>query len=304
MKTALLVPCFNAESCLVSLKKQIAALDPKFDEVILVDDGSTDGTVASAKNIGLTIIPLGVNRGPGAARNAAAQKSRADWIHFHDADDEIHSKYLDMVIPFATKENDVVLSSTEFVEEKTRSFIMRWEFHSELWTKNPVLGALRTGVNTTSSFIRKSKFDEIGGFNETYRCWEDGDMHLRLALAGAKFKTIPHILCTSLRHDRGTSRDHLYCHRCRLAFLKEYSSICPASLKNDLVKEIMQNAEWLYQKKDLSSVDQSVKLALKNGWRGPETRNPYLHLISKIPSALVRKWAFYVQMKARANAQT
>jgi len=297
--TALLIPCYNAERYLPNLKKQIEALNPKFDEVILVDDGSTDRTVESAKNIGLTIMPLGVNRGPGAARNAAAQKSRAEWIHFHDADDEIHSNYLEKVMPFAGEDNDVVLSSTEFVEEKTRSFIMRWEFDSALWTQNPLLGALRTGVNTTSSFIRKSKFEEIGGFNEKRRCWEDGDMHLRLALAGVRFRAVPDVLSTSIRHARGTSGNRLYCHRCRLGFLQEYAKFSPPIDARDLIGEVMQTAAGLYQEGDFSAVDEALNLALRLGWKGPDSGHAGIKILNYLPFPWLKKMAFLKQRERR-----
>ena len=299
--TALLIPCYNAERYLPALKKQIEALHPKFDQVILVDDGSTDRTVEKGRELGLKIEPLGANRGPGAARNAAAKRTKAEWIHFHDADDELHPDYLEKILPMANEGTDVVLSSSDFVEEKDRRFIMRWSFDADAWTKHPVAGAIRTGVNTTSSFIRKTKFDEIGGFNEERRCWEDGDMHLRLALAGARFRAVPDVLCTSIRHARGTSGNRLYCHRCRLAFLKEYARQIPKIPINDLIGEIMQTATGLDQEGDGRGVSESLDLAQQLGWKGPQTGNPLLIFLSKIPSRGWRKLLFRVQMRMRGN---
>lgn len=299
LKTALLIPCYNAERYLPSLKRQIDALKPPFDEILLVDDGSTDRTIEKGKEIGLKIEPLGVNRGPGAARNAAAKRTTADWIHFHDADDEIHEKYLQVVLPLIKDRVDVILSSSLFIDEKTREPILKWEFDTRLWSENPVLGALKTGVNTTSSFIRKTKFDAIGGFDEKFRCWEDGDMHLRLALSGAKFVSVQDTLTTSLRHSRGTSGNHLYCHRCRLSFLKKYSEMKWELPRDILVSEIIQNAEWLFQKGDIYSVLCSLRLAEKQGWEGPLTNNRLLSMLLKIRSSFSRKAAFIFQMLGR-----
>ena len=298
-KTALLIPCYNAERYLPSLKRQIEELNPAFDEVLLVDDGSTDRTVERGRELGLEIEPLGANRGPGAARNAAAKKTKAEWIHFHDADDEIHENYLRTVLPFIKEGIDVILSSSLFIDEKTKKTILKWQFDNRLWAVSPVLGALKTGVNTTSSFIRKNKFDAIGGFNEQFRCWEDGDMHLRLALSGAKFFAVQDTLTTSLRHSRGTSGSHLYCHRCRLSFLKKYSENKEKLPKDILVSEIIQNAEWLFQKGDISSVIDSIRLAEKHGWKGPFTKNRILSFLLKINSSFLRKTAFFFQMYGR-----
>ena len=301
--TGLLIPCYNAERYLPNLKKQIEALNPKFDEVILVDDGSTDRTVERGRELGLTIEPLGVNRGPGAARNAAAKRCRAEWIHFHDCDDELHPDYLARTLPQAAADTDVVLSSSDFLEEADRSFVMRWSFDRDAWAKDPIRGAIRTGVNTTSSLIRKSKFEEIGGFNEEKRCWEDGDMHLRLALAGARFRTVPDVLCTSLRHARGTSGNRLYCHRCRLGFLKEYAKFLPSIDVRDLIGVVMQTAAGLHQEGDFSGLDEALNLALRLGWKGPESGHPLLQGLRKIPFPGWRKLLFRLQMSRRGNRE-
>lgn len=300
-KTALLIPCYNAERYLPALKRQIEALQPKFDEVILVDDGSQDRTIEEGRKLGLKIDPLGTNRGPGAARNAAAKKTQAEWIHFFDADDEISPNYLEKVLPLAKDEVDVVLCGCEDLQEKTRKQIMRWEYPDERWRKEPIRGAIQRGVVTVASLIRKTKFDEIGGFNEERRCWEDGDMHLRLALAGARFRAVPDVLCTSIRHARGTSGNRLYCHRCRLAFLKEYARQIPRISREDLIGEIVQTATGLHQEGDEPGVNESLELALQVGWGGPQTGHPLLHLLSKIPSRGWRKLLFRMQMRMRGN---
>jgi len=301
--TALLIPCHNAERYLPALKKQIEALHPKFDEVILVDDGSTDRTVEKGRELGLKIEPLGANRGPGAARNAAAKKTKAEWIHFHDADDELHPDYLEKILPMANEGTDVVLSSSDFVEEKDRRFIMRWSFDANAWTKHPVAGAIRTGVNTTSSFIRKAKFDEIGGFNEERRCWEDGDMHLRLALAGARFRAVPDVLCTSIRHVRGTSGNSRYCNRCRLEFLLEYVKKMPRIDRKDLLFEVLDTSDRMFLDQDFVKMDEALKLAWQLGWKGPETTHPLARLLKLIPCFRLAKWLFYRQQYARSRAK-
>ncbi len=301
MKTALLIPCFNAESYLVSLKQQIDALDPKFDEVILVDDGSTDRTVESGKKIGLKITPLGENRGPGAARNAAAKRTTAEWIHFLDADDEIAPDYLAKVLPMASDGVDVVLCSCDFLDEVTRERIMRWSFEDLLYSCEPLKGCIRTGVNTPSSLIRRRKFAEIGGFNEEHRCWEDGDMHLRLALAGARFRAIPDVLSFGIRHHRGTSGNDLYCHRCRLEFLEKYANYVPRIDAKDLVSEAVINASRLYREGDKANAMRALDLACRFGWKGPESRHPVLAGVAKVPSRRLRKLLFGLQMRVRGG---
>ena len=297
--TALLIPCHNAENYLKNLRRQVAALEPAFDEMVVVDDGSTDATVAKARSLGFDILPLGINRGPGAARNVAAAHATAEWIHFLDADDEISPDYLAKVLPLATDGTDVVLCSCDFLDEATRKRLMQWSFEDAAFSKDPLPGCLHRGVNTPSSLIRRSKFVEIGGFDEGHRCWEDGDMHLRLALAGAKFRSIPDVLSFGIRHTRGTSGSDLYCHRCRLDFLHDYEAYVPQIPKADLLSEVLLNARNLLTEGDRLNAKRALDLASRLGWTGPESSNPLIALLAKVPSLGLRRALFAMQVKAR-----
>jgi len=299
--TALLIPCYNAERYLENLRKQVNALDPAFDEMVIVDDGSTDGTVAKARRLGFDIIPLVWNRGPGAARNAAASRASAEWIHFLDADDEIAPDYLAKVLPFAVEDVDVVLCGCDFIDESTREQILRWSFDDTLFSADPVKGCIRTGVNTPSSLVRRSKFVEIGGFDENHRCWEDGDMHMRLALAGAHFRTIPDVLSFGIRHRRGTSGNDLYCHRCRLEFLEKYASFVPRVPAVELIRESVFVATLLWKEGDRANFSRALELACRLGWEGPDSRNYFLSSLAKIPSKSLRKLLYAAQLRFRGS---
>lgn len=302
--TALLIPCYNAERYLENLRKQVDALEPAFDELVIVDDGSTDGTVAKARRLGFDIIPLGGNRGPGAARNAAASRASAEWIHFLDSDDEIAPDYLAKVLPFAVESVDVVLCGCDFIDESTREQILRWSFDDALFSADPVKGCIRTGVNTPSSLVRRSKFLEIGGFDEEHRCWEDGDMHMRLALAGARFRAAPDVLSFGIRHNRGTSANDLYCHRCRLEFLEKYALYVPRITAADLVRESVLVATLLLREGDKANANRALDLACSLGWKGPETKSALLAALWKIPSKRVKKALFGLQMAKRGVARS
>jgi len=302
--TALLIPCYNSVRYLENLRKQVDALKPAFDELVIVDDGSTDDTVAKARVLGFDIRPLGTNRGPGAARNAAAKFAKADWIHFLDADDEIAPDYLAKVLPFAGTETDAILCSCDFVDEATRETLMTWRFDTAVFSENPVRACLSPGVNTPSSLIRRSKFEEIGGFNEELRCWEDGDMHLRLALAGATFRAMPDVLSFGIRHARGTSGSDLYCHRCRLDFLESYEAYVPRIPRQDLLGEVLLNARNLVLEGDDANAERALDLAMRLGWQGPESKHPVLAVMGKIPSKRLRKQLFARQVKKRAGVDS
>jgi glycosyltransferase involved in cell wall biosynthesis len=301
-RTALVIPCYNAERYLQNLRRQIDTLRPAFDELVVVDDGSTDGTVAKARELGFNIIPLGVNRGPGAARNAAAKRATAEWIHFLDADDEISPDYLAKVLPLAKNDTDVVLGSVQYVDEETRDEIMLWQYPDSDFRSNALQASIIHPVLLHASFIRRSAFDQIGGFDEEHRCWEDGDMHVRLAARGAKFVTIPDFVARSPRHRRGTSGSDLYCHRCRLAFLENYLAYLPQITAADLLAEVLVNARNLLLEGDRDNANRALDLASRLGWKGPESGNPLISLLAKVPSLGLRRALFAMQVNARGSA--
>jgi len=98
---------------------------------------------------------------------------------------------------------------------------------------------LTSPIPTHCSLIRVETFRAVGGFDSGLRCWEDGDLHVKLAAHGARFAVNSGVLTISTRHNRGASGNHLYCHRCRLTFLKRYAQqqlqIDPADLSNEFL---------------------------------------------------------------------
>ena len=299
--TALLIPCYNAERYLENLRRQVDALNPAFDEVIVVDDGSTDGTVAKARELGFPIHPLGENRGPGGARNALARMATADWIHFLDADDEIAPDYLARVLALAEANTDVVLSTTLFVDELTRDLVLRWEFDDGLFRANGLRAAIMHPVPLHSSLIRRTAFERAAGFDEKLRCWEDGDVHVRLAASGARFRCMADVLAWSPRHSRGAGGNSLYCWKCRLRFLRRYKDYVPTISSADLCSEVIRAATNLYAEGDKHSADEALDLACELGWQGPQSRHPGLATLAKLPSKRLRKALFNVQMQARGR---
>jgi len=86
MRISTIVPAYNrAELIGATLRSLLEQTRPP-DELIVVDDGSTDGTADIARNFGATVIRQ-PNAGAGAARNAGFAKSTGEIVHFMDSDD-------------------------------------------------------------------------------------------------------------------------------------------------------------------------------------------------------------------------
>ena len=81
--TALLIPCYNAERYLDNLRRQVDAVDPKFDEVLLLDDASTDETISKARELTNALVRLSEDP---AMRSAMAQRARRRVLHAYTDD--------------------------------------------------------------------------------------------------------------------------------------------------------------------------------------------------------------------------
>jgi glycosyltransferase involved in cell wall biosynthesis len=283
--SALLVPCYNASEFLPGLASQVQNLQPAFDEVILADDASRDNTADLAEEMGLRVLRLPENLGPGGARNALARASQAEWIHFHDADDELASDYLAQVMPLATSGADIVFHFVDFIKEPTRDLVMRWDFPAEELQARPAARLLAYPMPTVSTFLRRQTFLDAGGFREDIRCFEDGDLNFRLALNGARVAALPRVLEWSLRREGSAGSNLQYCFRCRLKTLEHYASTVPKHLLPIVAQQAERCAAELLISHDLNGARRAISLAVRLGRAVPYSDNFLMrHLRNHVPA--------------------
>ena len=86
MKVAAVIPAYNEESRIAAVLHTLIG-SAAVDEVLVIDDGSTDGTAAAARAVpGIQVVSLPQNRGKGGAMRAGATRTQADVLLFFDAD--------------------------------------------------------------------------------------------------------------------------------------------------------------------------------------------------------------------------
>jgi glycosyltransferase involved in cell wall biosynthesis len=83
---SVVIPARNAASTLGGVLQALAAQDPSPDEVIVVDDASTDETAAVAERLGASVVMLASTRSAGGARNRGWEEASGDVVVFLDAD--------------------------------------------------------------------------------------------------------------------------------------------------------------------------------------------------------------------------
>lgn len=194
VSVSVVIPAWNAavtlSEQLEALSAQVTALD---GEVIVADNGSTDGTAAVARRWAdriprLRVVDAAARRGPAAARNIGAAAARGRLLVFCDADDVVASEWLALMIS-GLEEHDLVggLLETRSLRRPgavTVSWEPTAEIHLHYWTRFEATPSSNLG-------IRRVAFDALGGFDEALVTGEDVDLCWRAQVAGFSFGRVP-----------------------------------------------------------------------------------------------------------------
>ena len=197
---SVIIPAYNCERFLRDAVKSV--LDQKYSplEIIIVDDGSTDGTANVAKSFTETVRYLHqTNQGPAAARNRGIEHAQGSLIAFADADDLWPANKLDQQLPYLIRDPkiDIVLGRIQQVQlsETENGQTQSEEFAEPAFS-----------VNLGSAIIRKSVFERVGMFDETMRYSEDVDWFMRAREAGATIVTIDAVTLFYRQHEQNMTR--------------------------------------------------------------------------------------------------
>lgn len=182
MSISVIIPAHNAAPWLAEAIASVAAQDVPA-QIIVVDDGSTDGTAAVARRLGAQVLRHDAARGPSAARNTGARVAGGDALLFLDADDRL--------LPGALAQGAACRAAhpgAAFTYGAHRRVDAAWRPLTppvlERCEPDARLAFLRTncvGMIATALFDR-TKLLEAGGFDESLRQCEDYDLFLRLAI--------------------------------------------------------------------------------------------------------------------------
>jgi len=214
MKVSAVIPSYNRRALVFRAIDSVLSQTLPADEIIVVDDGSTDGTVeAIRQQYGSQVIVVQqLNSGVSAARSRGVKEARGDWVAFLDSDDEwLPTKLQRQFEALGAVGEDVraCFTDCQFVEN---SELRQTAFELGRLDKRGSFGILdhpvsyvlaRHAVMYVQSLLAdRSLIMELGGFDEAMTVSEDTDLFLRLALK----TSICFVPETLVRIDRSPSR--------------------------------------------------------------------------------------------------
>ncbi|WP_426426056.1 glycosyltransferase [Bradyrhizobium genosp. A] len=179
-------------------------------EVIVVDDGSTDDTVAIVQAIRDPRLRLTANDASGvsAARNLGARGARGDWLMFLDADDRLRPNAVTTLLTAAKAAPRAVLVYGDYntIDSAGQAIGRRGLLKGRLKPSDNVLERLVCGnfiVNGGIMLVRADAFRATGGFDVSLRYCEDWHCWCRLAATG-EFAYVPKLLLDYRLHTSNT----------------------------------------------------------------------------------------------------
>lgn len=201
---SLYIPCYNVGGTLDKVLHGVLAQTYAPDEIIVVDDGSTDTTLFVANHFPVTIVRHQSNRGLAAARNSGIRAARNELVASLDGDvfpDKDWLRHLMECFQFDPEQRLALVggalheANTDTVADFYRAFSLPQHLGDQP-IKNPriVFGA--------DTIIRKSVVEKVGWYSERFRTnYEDMDMYRRILARGYAAFYQPAAIAMHLRRD-------------------------------------------------------------------------------------------------------
>jgi len=196
---SVIIPVYNGERYLAEAVASIRSQNYEPLEIIIVDDGSTDGTATLVQSLGNDIRYFyQPNAGPSAARNRGIGAANSDLISFLDSDDLWPPGKLALQVDCLQQNPQI-----EVVLGRVQCFGRLEEVEEQLNFLEPDHKMI--SVNLGSGVFRKSTFEQVGLFDESLRHFEDHDWFLLAREQGVEMLILKEVTLLYRIHPDSTS---------------------------------------------------------------------------------------------------
>ena len=210
LNVSLYIPVYNGASTIESVLKSVLKLNPAPDEIIIVDDGSSDNTVniINSYKKQIKIIENKENLGLAQSRNIGIKNSKNEIVASLDADVEVGSEWLKDLHDIMIKYDSSICGGTLIEKYKDKNIYNFWRHvHATQNNFGPIdidnLGQPLAGSNT---LLKKYLWEKVGGYEVQYRTnGEDSSFCQKLLANNYKISFSSKAKAFHLRNDNLTS---------------------------------------------------------------------------------------------------
>jgi glycosyltransferase involved in cell wall biosynthesis len=208
---SVIIPAFEAESYVGDAIESVLAQTLPPEEVIVVDDGSTDSTAEVASGYEGVRVIRQANRGPSAARNTGFAASKGGLIAFHDADDLMPPGKLEVQAGYLSEHPGCgcVIGRQQVMTEAGSP--------APFWARGvPPLGneagdkrerQQQNLIHMMTMLVRREAFERVGPFDEEMRLAEDIDWVFRAQELRIGVEVIDDVVLIRRIHDANMTHD-------------------------------------------------------------------------------------------------
>jgi Glycosyltransferases involved in cell wall biogenesis len=213
-RVSVIIPAFNAEGFLARALRSVEAQTFGDYEVVLIDDGSTDGTAEIARSFECVRYFHQSNQHQAVARNRGLKEAEGELVAFLDADDEWLPEKLERQLAFMD-ENKSRISYTDTYysknDKRVRYSKMAPPYAGQIL--NPLVEEWLEFCFITMNTVvaEKRLLEEVGGFDEAapFLSFEDYGLWLQVALSEARFDYLDEPLAVYYRGHESDSSDSI-----------------------------------------------------------------------------------------------
>jgi glycosyltransferase involved in cell wall biosynthesis len=184
IRLSVIIPAFNAGTLIAEAVRSVGAEERRDIEILVVDDGSTDGSTAPLAALPAVRVLHQPNRGPGPARNLGIREARGELLGFLDADDLWLPGRVEALIGDRTRLPEADLYYSDYLIRNLATGIVRRQVCPEIAPPQAAAIAVLNPIGTSTVVARRAAVEAAGGFREDLRYAEDWDLWLRIAERG------------------------------------------------------------------------------------------------------------------------
>lgn len=256
-RVSTIIPVYNREGLIGRAIESALAQSYPNQEIIVVDDGSTDDTCHVIKSFGERVCLISQpNRGPYAARNLGLKNSSGEYVAFLDSDDFWHPERLAKQVPLleTNKELGIVFGNGEIIYEGSpkskNTFFQYYGEPARGWVFPQLLS--RNFIPQSTVLVRRECFKKFGAFLELplgadFHKWLQVSLHYQVDY-------VEDVVFTYTMHSSNISRDRVTQYRNILKVVEHLSA-----------SEVDQRALLLLRRR---AVELEFKLALVHLYEG------------------------------------